>query len=502
MGKHNVVIIVLGNAASKVLGVVREILFAAWFGTGEIASAFRVAQTGYLLPTQALVGDALSAGLLPLYRQYSVNEPGKERVLLLMACMYGLLLSALVSGLLFFYADIFVRFIAPGATNSVFLLSANLLKIMAFATPFFVLGGTLSFIEASFGRYGGVATRPLLLNLGAIFGATATMFFESTNWLAISVVLSHVLFFFWTIFELRKVDPVFPEDVKNSTIAFDVSKSFFKNMIPLLGLPAISQVNVVVERIVSSWIGVEVIPAVDYARFVADTLVQLIALPLGIMVMAKHGGDDSKSMNGHVVRATLLIFLVSFPLGLFVAQNAEGIVSLLFARGAFDENSVYLTSSVLRWMGAALGSTITAVYLVKVLNSQLRNKDALFATAAAVAGNIAMNLIFWRSMGAESLGLGFFAANSILLSICLSRLKLWMQVCNILVWVTLGCVLQFFASLWASYVVSHESAVFICAAVTFVLWAVLVARVPVLNHAFDPILSRHPILMRLKITKN
>lgn len=494
---RSVFAIVIGNLASKGLGLVREVLFAAWFGTGEIAAAFRVAQTGYLLPTQALVGDALSAGLLPLYRRFSSAERDQGRLLLLIACLYGLLFSATVSGLLFMYAGAVAAFIAPGASGTTLALAAKLLQVMGLATPFFVLGGTISFIEASFGSYGGIAWRPVLLNVGAILGAALAVWTDHTHWLASTIVASHVVFFMWTVLELRKLDRLLPEVRPTLGVISEVSRSFLRNMLPLLGLPLIAQINVLVERIVSSWIGTEVIPAVDYARFVADTTVQLIAVPLGILTMSKHGGEDPQAMQAHVRQTTTTILLVAFPLSVFIAQHAESVVRLLFARGAFDAHSVLLTTEVLRWMGGALGATITAYYLVKVLNSQLRNREALLVTLLAASGNMLVNLLLWRHLGALTIGAAVASFNLILFLACFTRLDLWRPLAGHLGWIALGCSIQLAFSAWLASELLHPFGMLATASACALWWCLLIGLVPALRNAATPLLRRVPGLRRL-----
>jgi putative peptidoglycan lipid II flippase len=155
--KLGILSIVAGNIASKALGVLREVLFAAWFGAGETAAAFRVAQTGFLMPTHTLIGDTLSAGVLPLYKQLQYEGKDEPRLLVLIACLYGLFFSAVVTALIYIYSDLVVGFIAPGATNSALELASQLLKVMALATPFYILSGILGYIETAYGKYGSIA---------------------------------------------------------------------------------------------------------------------------------------------------------------------------------------------------------------------------------------------------------------------------------------------------------------------------------------------------------
>ncbi|QSI79031.1 murein biosynthesis integral membrane protein MurJ [Niveibacterium microcysteis] len=491
---RNVFSIAIGNLASKGLGIVRELLFAASFGTGDTAAAFRIAQTGFQLPSQALVGDALSAGLLPLYRKLSAESKDSARVLVLVACFYGLIFSAVVTILLYLYSESAARFIAPAVEPSVLAVASGLLKVLALATPFYVLSGTISFVEASFGSFGAIAWRPVLLNVGSIAGVGLAVLFHVDHWLATAILISHVLFFMWTVLELRRLDRLMPEGPIAVTVVRQIGSRFARNMLPLLGLPLIAQVNVLVERIVSSWIGTSVIPSVDYSRFIADTTVQLIAMPLGVLTMSKHGGVDTKEARTHIRDVSATIVLIAFPLAVIISQNAEDIIRTLFARGAFNEQSISSTADVLRWMGGALGMTITAYYLVKALNSQLRNVEALMITIAACSANMLVNVLLWRSYGAQTVGMAVASYSMVLFTLSFTRLHLWRELGPFLAVVVGCCFVQFVLTRYLAEGLAYPYGLIASCVATLVLWGVLSIVVPPLRTAARPVLCRIPVI--------
>lgn len=396
----------VGNFLSKILGLVREILLSAWFGTGETAAALRIAQTAYLLPVQALIGDSLSAGLLPLYKKLEGDNNGKHQVLIFCAVLYATLLSLMIMGGLFLFSYSISSFIAPNSSVSLLLLASNFIKILAIATPFYIISSTLVFIETAYGYFSGVSYRPALLNVFSILGACFAVYFNFDNFLVIFILLSHVIFFILTIFKLHKIGNVIPSGLPSLFLVKEVFSSFFINMLPLLGLPLIAQINVLFERIISSKIGDNVIPAVDYARFLCDTTVQLIAIPLGIITMAKFGGRISSEFENYIRNSFLVLIFVSIPIGIFSYQYATDIITIFFGRGKFDAESIKITSTAFQWMGLALCFTVVSYFLVKTLNSQLKNKLALWFTLFAVLVNISINIIFWDILGAAVVGLG------------------------------------------------------------------------------------------------
>ena len=494
--------LILGNLGSKLVGLGREILFAGWFGTGETAAAWRIAQTAYLMPTHALIGDTLSAGLVPLYRREREGTDAEAardrgRVLVLAATLYGIIFSALVTPLLWFQAGLLAGLIAPGASSGALALASDLLRIMALATPFYVLSGLLSYIEAAHGRYGAIAWRPMLLNIGSILGAVLAVWSGQDHWLATGLLASHILFFLWTFLQFRRVERLWPAASPPRGLALTLSGRFLRNMLPLLGLPLIGQAVVLVERVVSSWIGTEVIPAVDYARFVCDTAVQLIAIPMGVLTMTTLGGASLREMQDHILAVLRGILVISMPVAAFLALQAENVVRLIFARGAFDAHSVSVTTAVMVWMAVALALNVPAYYLIKALNAQMRNRNALIYTLIAGGGAAAVNLTMWNSLGPGVTGIAVCVQAGLLFVLTVRAMQLWPGVLRLLTVLLPGLAGQIGISLGIAEAIPGLWALGLTAMATALWWLGLIALVPALREAAGPVLSRLPLLRRL-----
>lgn len=448
---RNYITLFLGTLFSKGAGFLREILFSAWFGTGETAAAFRIAQTAYLLPVQALVGDTLSAGLLPFYKKLQEDNSNKRQILILCATLYSICLSIVITSILYLFSESISSFIAPNSGSGLLILASQFLKILALSVPFYILGGTLSFIETAYGYFTGVAIRPLLLNIFSILGVMLAVYFKYDYWLVILILISHIVFLIITIIKIRNIDVFFPKTEIKINAVKEVFASFFKNMFPLLGLPLIVQINVLCERIVSSNIGDTVIPAVDYARFLCDTTVQLIAVPLGIITMANFGGSINEKFNEYIKSSFTILLLVSVPIGLFFFQNSTEIIRIVFHRGAFGEESVLITSKAFQWMGLALIFTITAYFLIKVLNSMMLNKIAFLFTLLAVISSIFINFAFWKIFGVETIGLGVIAYSFTIFILCVFYLALTRKLIYLLLYILPFMMMQFLFCYYIDY---------------------------------------------------
>ena len=123
------------------------------------------------------------------------------------------------------------------------------------------------------------------------------------HWLATGLLLSHIAFFGWaswrcggSIASCRSAPVV--------TIVLDVTAALLSQYVATRWATAdrSSQSARRAYRFLEN--SVEVISGVDYARFVADTVVQLVAVPLGILTMSMHGGSKSEEARRHICSVT------------------------------------------------------------------------------------------------------------------------------------------------------------------------------------------------------
>jgi len=127
----------VGTFASRILGLLREIITAALFGATRQLDAFFVAYTLSNLSRQLLAEGALSAAFVPVFSRVVV-EGGREKAAKLARQMTTVLLlagsTAVAAGI--FAAPILVRVMAPGFSGADAQLAVILTRLMF---PFLLL---------------------------------------------------------------------------------------------------------------------------------------------------------------------------------------------------------------------------------------------------------------------------------------------------------------------------------------------------------------------------
>jgi putative peptidoglycan lipid II flippase len=417
---------VVGGATllSRLLGAVRDIVIASFFGTGLISDAFFAA---FRIPNllRRLFGEgSLSIAFVPaysdvLYQRGRVQADQLANSALRLVAL--LLVAAVLLGL--FAAPWLVHLLAPGfgQVAGKYALTVDLTRLML---PYVFFIGLVSLCMAVLnvlGHFAAPALAPVLLNAAMIAAVGTGAFFTRSEtllvrWLAVGVVVGGLLQLLLQIPFLIRNRVYFWHPASLWHPSF---KRIAWMMGPVLFGTAVYQINSLVVTLLASMLPEG---SVSYLYY-ADRVVQF---PLGIFgvatatavlpSMARQSAvgqfDALNTTFSHAVRLVLFITLPAMA-GIIVLR--EPIVALLFRRGAFDAASVSLTAGALLYYGVGLWA-FSAVRVV--LNVFYALKDTRTPVRMAVAA-IAVNIVF------STLLMGPMDHNGLALALSLS------SVCNL-----------------------------------------------------------------------
>lgn len=406
-----------GGVAGKLLGMVREVALAAAFGTGFGVGAFRAGQTATNVLTHTFTGDTLTAGFIPLCARYSREDPDRAQSLFwTLAALLGAigLLLALVLG---FGAPVLARLLVPGFPPEAQALTATMIGVMAAGTPFYVLSALFSYMEIAHGRYLIASLRAPIQNVGLIVGIGAAVALSNPVYLAAGFAAYAVLFSAFGFATLLKNGVISRPHNWVLAEALVVVREFGRLVRPLLFLPLVFQASLVVERIVASLISPKMVPALDYARFFSESGLALLAIPLGMAGLSELGRLDPAEARRSLERTIRMLLVLLVPCSLFLALHGTALISVVFGRGQFGAEAIESTSLILMGLAVGFWAQVAGYVLLKALSVRERNRDVLRITALASVAHIAVNLIFFRVLGALSLGLAIGTYGLVLLTL-------------------------------------------------------------------------------------
>lgn len=339
-----------GVLASRVLGFVRDIVFAYVWGTGlgmaVWVAAFRIPNL-----TRALFGEgSFTSAFVPVFSE-TLEREGKEsawraacRVVSVLAVVLGgiVLFTALVCGGLLFV-------LPPKPLYRETLLLTPLFMPYAFLICVAVaLGGILN----SFRRFAVPALTPLILNMFLILAALAVWLRFGTGggvagiWLLVPAVLMAGILHVWL--HLRSAQQVagapfrFDPDVRAPEV-----RKVGGLMAPSLVGTGLIQFNIVLDTVWASILGEAALTSLYYSQ-------RLIYLPVGLFGVAssvvalpslssawsRGDRDEFLAQLSHSLRGVLFMCL---PMTVLMMVLADPLIRLFFERGSFGESSVWET---------------------------------------------------------------------------------------------------------------------------------------------------------------
>lgn len=327
---------------SRVLGLAREMLIGALFGTSAGYDAYLAAVRIPDILFTLIAGGALGSAFIPTFTGYFAREDpaGGWR---LASTIVNLLVVALTAAaaLAWLLAPVLVSAIlAPGFSLDQQALTISLLRVMLAAPLFFGVSGVVMGALNARQHFLLPALAPSLLNLSLIAAAWLLASRMEVRALALGYVAGAVLHLGVQVPGLFLVGARYRPVL---TLRDPGVLEVLRLMGPrVLGLAAV-QINFLVNTNIASRLGEGAVSALNYAWL-------LMLLPQGVFAQAvgtaafptfatQAARGEREAMRATLAATLRAVFFLSLPAIVGLALLARPLVGLLFERGAFSASS-------------------------------------------------------------------------------------------------------------------------------------------------------------------
>lgn len=476
-----------GNLVGKVVAFVREIVFASAFGTGLVAVGFRAAQSVSFVPANLVAGDVLSGAFVPAYARAVKAENGSARKL---AFAYVAILGILLGGaalVVAFASRAIIDFVIPGAASDAKVMATSFLCALSVTIPLYGISAVCALILATHQRMLAQSLRPTLQSIGLLVGTVLAVFSGWVPWLAVGFSVAWLVYTMLVLALCIQSDYVRASGWRSMGEAARLIRADARRLLPLLPLPIALQAGIISERFFSSLGADGLIAAVDYARLVSDSIMSLVAIPLGLVGLTRLSGITREAFAGSVIRGARAIFIAMVPVAALLAVLASPIVTLLYQRGAFGVEDTYVTALVLQGQCLFLALQVLAYFLSRAALAQGKSATVLWVTVGGVIFQGITQMLVITPLGGLAIGLGPSAYGlfmSVALILNLGILKSVTTVCLML----LPCgAVGLIAILWSDR--DWIGSMGLCLTVV-IIWSLTVLIVPSIRGFFrDEILA-------------
>ncbi len=392
-------IISLGTLASRILGLVREIMMARVFGTSVVASGFFVAFTIPNLFRRLFGEGALSAAFIPAYvrsRDQEGPEAGwrlfRNLLSLVLILLGGISLAGMAA------ATLILEYARPaGRVVDILLPLRIMLPYMVWICMAALVMGVLN----SHRRYTVSALTPCLLNVVWILALIGVQRHPGMApeikvlWISWSILIAGVLQFGVQLPVLRKLHYRAPSEVH--PLGPGVRRVMIKMGPAALGA-AVTQLNVLLDRFLAMWAGPYGPAALSFAERLIYLPLGLFATALGTILLPEMSAlahrKETESLGGTVEQSLRGLLYLMVPAAVGLGILATPIVTMVYARGEFDADSVTHTARALMFYAPGLVVFSLAKVFVPVFYAHQDTRTPVKVGLVTVSGNIVLSILF------------------------------------------------------------------------------------------------------------
>ncbi len=340
---------------SRILGLIRDMLFAFYFGTSWTYDVYLLALLIPQFLRKMFAEGALSSSAIPIMVDY--KEKKEEENFLNSLFTYSIIFAIIIVIVGVVFSKQLLTVFATGIINEPekMALAIKLTRIMFPFIGFISVASLVMGLLNSYGIFFPSAFAPSILNLSIIVSMLIGSLFFKINIIipAIAFSLGGFLQLIYQLFFIKKTGYKFSFNLSIHPGVKKVLKLFWPTFLSY----GISQINSMVDLNIASWLPSGAISSLQYAM-------RLFQLPIGVFAVSfstsmlprfsKMYIENNNTELRESLKETMsqMAFFI-FPIVIIYLTSGRDIITIIFGHGKFNYQSVEITSKVL--IGYSIG---------------------------------------------------------------------------------------------------------------------------------------------------
>ncbi|HEY1083719.1 MAG TPA: lipid II flippase MurJ [Prosthecobacter sp.] len=404
------VLVAMLTVGSKAVSFVKDAAVARQFGTGDALDAFLVA-FGLLTFLAALMGGGLPESFLPVYTE--VNHQRVRRRALRMAIQSTVLhvFSLLaVAAACYFIAPWFAAWATRGFSDEKQALAVSLMReLLPFLLCFGLSYQLSAWLRAD--KFFAVATSaPMLVPLSIIAALVWEGQATTVHTLVAGTVIGSLLHLGVLAFTLARQLPRTAVFWKRCLrLPEPKLRQVTKHALHFLFAGGIFSSAVVIDQTMAAWLSPGSVAVLGYTEKVCGIILAVTVAP-ACDVLFPYFAEKVARQDWHGVKKQLFvsagsILALALPAALILCWLAPWVIRLLFERGSFTPEDTLRVAEVLRYAALQIPFYIIGSLTSRVVVAMQATRFIIWISFIGLFGNIGLNWLFMRSMGAAGIAL-------------------------------------------------------------------------------------------------
>jgi putative peptidoglycan lipid II flippase len=404
--------------ASRVTGLVRELLVAAYFGASAFTDAFNVAFRIPNLLRRLFAEGAFSQAFVPILaatRERDGDEATHRLIDAVATVLFWALLLTVALGVL--AAPVLVWLIASGLQrfDDAVLMTRWMFPYIGFMSLVALAAGILN----TWKRFAVPAATPVLLNLAwiaaAIWGAPwfGRQGIEPIYALAAGVMVGGVLQLAVQVPALARIGALpriglAPARLRAAWQHPGVAR-VLRQMAPALLGVSVAQLSLLINTQIASHVGVGAVSWLTYADRLMEFPTALLGVAVGVVMLPQLAGaqarDDGQAYSALLDWGLRLVLLLALPCAAALLVFPKALVSVLYHYGQFSDADVHKTALALMGYGVGLMGLVAVKVLAPGFYARQDIRTPVRIAIVVLVLTQAMNVVFVPWLGHAGLAL-------------------------------------------------------------------------------------------------
>mgnify|MGYP000522136328 FL=1 len=400
-------IIAFVTIISKLIGFLRDVVIANFYGAGMVSDAYFYA---YQIPAISIIllggiGGPFHSAVVSVFSKLIPNleqKPSDAVNKLFNTFLTSSFLVFLALGVLVFvFSDVIMKvIIANGSTELIHLASVHL-KIMA---PVLTVGGVV-------GIYYGILIvykeflipniSPILMSVAIIAIISLVRHDNSGVVLALATTVGALCQFVYQLPKLKSLGFKFRPnlDVFNNP----QYKNILELLFPAILSSTVGQVYIYVDMFFASQLQEGAWSAIGYAnrlfQFPVGVLVTAFLVPLFPIFSKLVGEKDYDNIRYYFNKGVGLLNFVAFPILVLIILLSTNAIQLIFQRGAFNEVATMMVSEALCYLSISIIFYVFRDSITRVFYAFNDSKTPFLVALSSIVIKFILNFLFVKQLG-------------------------------------------------------------------------------------------------------
>ena len=393
----SILLIIIATILSKTFGFFREVSVGSILGTSNVADAyiFAVSIPGIIL---AGISEALSTVFIPIYSKLRVKNENEELYFVNNLMNVIFTVSIALALICVVFAKQIISIAAMGFDEPTFEIAIKMSRIIFLSIGLMGVNGILQgYLQANSKFF-----IPAIVNVpNSIIIIISLLFYK---YIGITGLSYAILIGMATQTVLLLAKSLFSGYKHRFVIQFNDKN--IKNIL-ILSLPvflgsSVGQLNTLINRMVASGLPVGSIASLNYAdklyNFISGTVIFALSMVLYPVISERIAINDMAGFKNLILRSMNLITITLLPATVALLILNKPLVTFVFKRGSFDQNSTLLTSSALFYYAFGILFLGYREIIGKAFYSIQDTKTPTVNSIISIGVNIALNLILSKVM--------------------------------------------------------------------------------------------------------